>query len=94
MQTLTFNTGRTYTEHGQRIAARRLEAGAIVMLDIDRGIDYLLPPATKLTQADVMRAYDLGDVVYPSNIGLNYSDYYAICAELRAVAASIPSLNT
>lgn len=94
MQDLIFNTGRTYTEHGQRIVARRLESGAIAMLDIDRGIDYLLPPSTKLTPADVMRAYDHHEVIFPSDIGLDYSDYYALFAELRAAAASIPSLTT
>jgi hypothetical protein len=36
MKTLAFKTGRDYTEHGQRIAATKLESGHIVMLDIDR----------------------------------------------------------
>lgn len=38
MRTLAFNTGRTYTPQGQRIAAALLDDGAIVFNDIDRGI--------------------------------------------------------
>ena len=84
--TIAFNTGRTYSEHGQRIAARRLECGAIAMMDIDRHIDYLLPADTGLTQRAIMRAYDENAVVYPSDVGLSYSDYYAVLADLRAAA--------
>ena len=92
MDTITFNTGRTYTECGQRIAARRLANGAIMMIDIDRDIDYLLPASVALTQRDVMRAYDNGVTTYPSEIGLDYADYYAMLADLRGVANSIPSV--
>lgn len=93
MQTLAFNTGRTYTTEGQRIAAKRLDGGAIIMLDIDRGIDYLLHPTTQLTRTEVLRAYDLSDVVYPNDIGLGYEEYYAHLKELRAAAEAVPSLT-
>jgi hypothetical protein len=93
MTTIAFNTGRLYTEHGQRIAAQRLDSGAILMLDIDRGIDYLLHPATALTRADVMRAYDATHVVYVSDIGMDYADYYAQLRELQAAAELVPSLK-
>ena len=83
MHTIVFNTGRTYTENGQRIAARRLECGAIVMLDIDRHIDYLLPADTALTERAIMRAYDENSVVYPLDVGLSYQDYYAVLDDLR-----------
>ena len=89
MTTLAFNTGRTYTEHGQRIAAKRLDCGAIIMLDIDRGIDYLLHPTTQLTRADVMHAYDINNVVYPSDIGMNYADYYTQLKDIRAAAEAL-----
>jgi len=92
MQTLAFNTGRTYTEHGQRIAAQRLDCGAIIMLDIDRGIDYILHPTTQLTSADIMRAYDLSDVVYPADIGLDYDEYFLHLKELRAAAQLVQAL--
>lgn len=38
MRTLAFNTGRTYTPNGQRVACALLDTGAIVFNDIDRGI--------------------------------------------------------
>tara|TARA_R110002126_G_scaffold79236_1_gene196773 strand:+ start:350 stop:631 length:282 start_codon:yes stop_codon:yes gene_type:complete len=38
MRTLAFNTGRTYTAEGQRIAAGLLDNGDIVFNDIDRTI--------------------------------------------------------
>lgn len=38
MKTLAFNTGRTYTAQGQRIAAALLDNGNIVFNDIDRTI--------------------------------------------------------
>jgi hypothetical protein len=91
--TITFNTGRTYTDEGQRIAAKRLECGAIAMIDIDRGIDYLFPAATKLTQNDVMRAYDYNENISPSHVGLSYEDYYAVLKELRAAAGEVACLT-
>ena len=89
METIAFNTGRTYTEEGQRIAAKRLDCGAIIMLDIDRGIDYLLHPTTPLTKAGVMRAYDVSDVVYPADIGMDYADYYTQLKDIRAAAEAL-----
>jgi hypothetical protein len=38
MQTLSFNTGRQYTDKGQRIAAALLDSGDIVFFDCDRHI--------------------------------------------------------
>jgi hypothetical protein len=89
---IAFNTHRTYTEHGQRIAAQRLESGAIVMLDIDRGIDYVLPASTEFTQRGVMSAYDHNRVIYPTDIGLSYEDYYAILKTLSAAAGAVTSV--
>ena len=87
--TIAFNTGRLYTEQGQRIAARRLTTGHIIMMDIDRGIDYLLPAYVELNKRDVMSAYDSNSHVYPSDIGLDYSDYYAVVKELSHIANTI-----
>ena len=84
--TILFNTGRIYTQFGQRIVARRINCGAIVMIDIDRNIDYLFSSNTELNQRDIMRAYDYTDVIYPSDIGLDYGDYYAILGDLRDYA--------
>jgi hypothetical protein len=90
--TIAFNTGRTYTEYGQRIAARQLATGHIVMMDIDRGIDYLLPAQIELNKQNVMSAYDNNLHVYPSDIGLSYEDYYAVLKELSSTAELIPTL--
>jgi hypothetical protein len=89
MNTIAFNTGRTYTECGQRIAARRIESGAVVMIDIDRQIDYLLPSDIELTQRGVMRAYDSNANIYPSDVDLSYSDYYETVNALRQLAAEV-----
>jgi hypothetical protein len=85
--TISFNTGRLYTEQGQRIAARQLATGHIIMMDIDRGIDYLLPDYVEFNRSDIMGAYDYNVVIYPESIGLDYSDYYAVVKELSHIAA-------
>ncbi len=57
-QILTWNTGRHYTEHGQRIAATMLDDGTTVyFVDIDRMIDGHVPNGT-LERNAIMRAYD------------------------------------
>jgi hypothetical protein len=61
---IAFNTGRMYTEKGQRIAATLLlENGGLLFVDIDRGIQAFvpagrLPDGFSLTKADVMQVYD------------------------------------
>ena len=87
--TIAFNTGRTYTEFGQRIAARKLDNGIVAMLDIDRGINYLLPASVELTQRDVMRAYDNNDEVFVSESGMDYEEYFSIIDTLRSVAQNV-----
>lgn len=55
---ITWNTGRYYTEHGQRIAATMLDDGTTVyFVDTDRGIDGHIPNGT-LQRDAIMRAYD------------------------------------
>ena len=73
---ITWNTGRWYSEEGQRIAAVTLPDGRIVFLDYDRNIDGVIQPIpapifdwqevkhTPRSIADhVMREYDAGDYV-------------------------------
>jgi hypothetical protein len=61
-KTLAFNTGRQYSENGQRIAAGLLDDGDILFVDIDRGLEYVIPAgAVSFTQAAIMAAYDKGD---------------------------------
>lgn len=67
---IVFNTGRLYTEFGQRIAAKQTPEGGILFVDVDRGIEGHVPPAyvlehnIKLTQDDVMDVYDWMKVPY------------------------------
>jgi len=58
MNIISFNTGRGYTAHGQRIAATQLDDGSVAFCDIDRGIDYITTGPCDLTKSDVMAAYD------------------------------------
>jgi len=53
---ISFNTGRQYSDKGQRIAAA-IHNGVVIMVDIDRGIDYALPAAA-LDRNSIMAAYD------------------------------------
>jgi hypothetical protein len=89
MEILKFNTDREYTKNGQRIAATQLEGGEIVLLDIDRHIDVMLPVGVEFTQADIMWAYDLNMYMFPSDIGMSYGDYYALVQQLRDAAETI-----
>ena len=89
MQTLTFNTGRTYTECGQRIAATQLESGHIILVDVDRHLDVMLPAQVEFTQSDIMWAYDLSMYVFPREIDLPYGDYYDIVRKLTDVARDV-----
>jgi hypothetical protein len=59
MNTIAWNTNRTYTEHGQRIAATTLGDG-VFFSDQDRGIAAFLPQCA-LTREAVMQRYDYND---------------------------------
>lgn len=89
MTILKFNTGREYTANGQRIAATQLEGGEIVLLDIDRHIDVMLPAGVEFTQADIMLAYDHNWYIFPTDIDMSYGDYYALVEQLRNAAATL-----
>jgi hypothetical protein len=68
---IAFNTGRRYSEAGQRIAAAQLANGDIAMLDIDRGIDYLIPAGDcVLNEYKILCAYDRGDYLPVSDRAL------------------------
>lgn len=89
MKTLTFNTGREYTQHGQRIAATQLESGHVVILDLDRHIDVVFPVGVELTQSDIMWAYDRNMYTTPHAIGMSYGEYSDIVHQLREQAQKI-----
>jgi hypothetical protein len=81
IETLVFNTGRQYSDKGQRIAAGKLTDGSILFVDIDRGLEYLIAPgAARFTQSSIMGAYDRG--------GLDWVNNHALIQELSAAAAA------
>lgn len=84
MQIMKFNTGRDYSEHGQRIVATQLESGHIIVVDLDRHIDIMLTKGVEFTQADILQAYDHNWYTFPNEIGMSYGDYYDIVRELSA----------
>ena len=53
---LKFNTGRSYTAHGQRIAAISVDGG-VFMQDRDRDVHYFFPGCA-LERNEIMRRYD------------------------------------
>ncbi len=59
MRFLSFNTGRLYTIHGQRIVAAT-DGVRIVFRDIDRMIGGVLPASAGFTPQEIMRSYDRG----------------------------------
>lgn len=83
MKILRFNTGRDYTEHGQRIVATQLETGHIVLVDLDRHIDLMLQAGVDFNKADILQAYDHAWYAFPEDIGLSYSEYYDVVRQLR-----------
>lgn len=62
MKTITFNTGRKYTAHGQRIVATLHDDGVVTFFDHDRNVDGEFPLSQwqELTQQLVMDWYDHG----------------------------------
>ena len=67
---IAFQTGRQYTAHGQRIAARRLDDWTVAMVDVDRNLAYTLwLPAEDgpLSAPDVLAAYDRAGSKAPLN---------------------------
>lgn len=57
MNILKFNTGRSYTAAGQRIAAAEV-AKRVYFVDIDRNIDGTLQEGVPLNAREVLKAYD------------------------------------
>jgi len=88
MKTLKFNTGRYYTDKGQRIAAALLDNGDIYFVDIDRHIDGTVK-ANGLTIDDVI---DL-DLFTKRAIMKAYDDnqyaWTTVPADMRAVLSEL-----
>jgi hypothetical protein len=93
MKTISFNTGRGYTEKGQRIAAGQLDCGRVLFIDIDRGLDYVTAAPCELSQRAVMRAYD-DNCQYSSTTSAysiipDYEIRKKMISELKALAAKL-----
>jgi len=86
---ISFNTGRGYTEHGQRIAAMQLNDGRVVFVDVDRGIRYVTAERCELTQRAVMRAYDYNDTGCEWAAIPDCATREAIIGELEAAARAV-----
>lgn len=56
---IAWNTGRTYSEYGQRCAAIA-HNGGVVFADYDRGINHWLPEC-ELSPSAIMARYDAND---------------------------------
>lgn len=85
MKTLTFNTGRLYTEHGQRIRAAS-DGETIYFDDKDRMIDGVYPAfVAEFTPRAIMMAYDSGAYVHWPNI--------RDCAEIDELKAAVAELE-
>jgi hypothetical protein len=88
---IVFNTGRLYTDKGQRIAARVVrhtdEGDAVIaMVDIDRHIEgtYTTMCVDKPTSKDILNAYDFD---MRAKEGVAYDS--PVWEELRAAARAL-----
>ena len=90
---IRFNTGRQYSDKGQRIAAAEYN-GVVIMVDVDRGLDYVLPDAT-LDRESIIDAYDYSDTcrplgAYPEIFNGDYVAMFQFVAQLRDHAHAFP----
>lgn len=93
-----WNTGRWYTEAGQRIIVFGVVVdgalAAYFMQDLDRGLDYLFKPLDESIGWDVtevreyvMHCYDFNlNKTYPSDLGA--TDFYDARMETQAVVSN------
>lgn len=83
-----FNTGRAYTDAGQRIAWAVLESGHVAMWDRDRMVDYVLRIDGEPTNAKVLAAYDGVSHTNPNRRDVPYNE-----ADYRAARDLRPALS-
>jgi hypothetical protein len=93
---ISFNTGRGYTEAGQRIAATQLDDGRVVFVDVDRGIRYATNEPCELNQRAIMRAYDYNTTDNPCSdlFGGCWETREAAIAELEAAARAVQGVRS
>ena len=87
----TFQSGRSYSENGQRIATQEMRDG-VVVVDIDRNVDFFIRCQAPWRVFDdayaIMAAYDNGFYSYWP-VGAKQEDY-DLRDELRALAETAP----
>ena len=88
MQTISFNTGRGYTDKGQRIAAKRI-GERVIFVDIDRGLDYVTSAPCALEPRAIMRAYDHDDTESVYSVIPDSWVRESVLDELRTIAAKL-----
>lgn len=91
-RTIAFQTGRLYTEAGQRIAACQLPNGAALFMDIDRCIDGVTTDEDdRLTRDRIMVCYDYGHYRFATadNTGLSFDDLRDAFNALRDLARAV-----
>lgn len=91
INTLVFNTNNPYTEHGQRIAATPF-AGYWLMVDVDRGLHYLLnlPADIQQDRHSIMHSYSNNSTA-PIH---EYQDGFAdVRLGLEQLAYSAPTID-
>ena len=87
----TFQSGRSYSENGQRIAAQEMRDG-VAVVDIDRNVTFFIPCQAPWRVFDdayaIMAAYDYGFFTYWP-VGME-QEGYDLRDELRALAETAP----
>jgi hypothetical protein len=89
MDIKAFNTGRQYSAKGQRIAYTVLASGNVAMVDVDRGLDYVLRRLHyefALTDSMVLRLYDCN---FTGGSGEDERELYRLRSVLEAAARAI-----
>ena len=87
---ISFNTGRQYSDQGQRIAAAK-HNGVVIMVDVDRHIDCAFP-GIQLDRKSIMQAYDYDQGTYVNSGYFNNDALFKneFMAQLRDHAISFP----
>lgn len=88
-QIIAFNTGRPYSADGQRIAARQLDDGRVLFVDLDRRLRYATATPCELEPAAIMRAYDANDTMDIYLIDMSARDLTAALLDLGVAAAKL-----
>jgi hypothetical protein len=94
MKTLAFNTGRGYSDKGQRIAATKLDDGRVAFVDIDRRLAYVILGEPELNAFEVLLAYD-HNLAADAYIAIpDAIERERVLGELRVAAQAVPAVRS